>query len=99
MHQRHGNPERECQIEFASYEAKNRSRAAGNYRPFDTVEIGASLLPIIGITRKLDRFVRFVRHELEGAGADRMLPHALRRHVAWINRRITGGKQRDKARL
>src|SRR3954468_595649 len=28
-----------------------------------------------------------------------MLTHALRRHVAWINGGITGGKQRDKARL
>src|SRR5205823_2504392 len=37
--------------------------------------------------------------EFEGTGTDRMLPHIARRHVAGINRRVTGSEERKKDRL
>src|SRR5262249_58001423 len=43
--------------------------------------------------------VRLVFDEFERAGADRMLAHLRRRHMAGINRRLTGSQQRNQVRL
>src|SRR3954453_23354014 len=99
FYQRHGDPKRKCQVEFTGNERKDRRRAVCNYSPFDTVEIGASLLPILCIPLELDGFVRFIGHEFERSGADWMLPHFLRRYMTRVNRRVPRGEQRKNGRL
>ncbi len=99
LHQRDRYLVWEGHIEFAGDEGEDRSRAVGDDGVFDTVEIGAPRLPVIRVARHLDRLVGFVLDEFERPGADRMRAHLARRNVAWINRRIAGGEQRDQGRL
>lgn len=68
-------------------------------RPFNAVEIGTARLPIVFVAYQLDRFIWFVRDELERSGADWMLPHHVRRYMAGVNRRIPRGKQGNKGGL
>src|SRR5438874_736357 len=63
------------------------------------VKIRLPRFPVIRVFRQLDRFIRFVVDEFERAGPDRSLAHILGRYVARVDRRETGGKQRDKSRL
>ena len=89
----------EGQIEFAGDEPQERGRAAWQDRVFDAVEVGTTLFPVIGISRQSDRLVRFKLDEFEGASADPMAAHVARRHVAGVDRRVSGSEQREQGRL
>jgi len=68
----------EGQVELARNETEERSRAVRHDRVFDAVEIGATLFPIVRISRQLDRLVRFEFDKFEGTSADRMAAHVAR---------------------
>src|SRR5712691_6072161 len=91
LHQRHGDAERERQIELAGDEAEHRRRAVLNDGPFNTVKVGASLFPILWISFEPYVLVRLVLDEFERPGADRMLPHVLGRDVTRVDRRVARG--------
>src|SRR5207244_627354 len=94
-----GDAEWERQIELAGDEAEHRRRAILDDGPFNTVEIGASLFPILWISFELDVLVRLVLDEFERTGADRVLSHVLGRDVTRVNRRVARGQEGDKSRL
>jgi hypothetical protein len=73
--------------------------AFAHNRVFDAIEIGSVRLPVIGIAGDLDVFVRLELDKFEWAGADRVLPHLARRHMAGIDRRPPGGQQRQQIGL
>ena len=66
---------------------------------FDAVEIRPVRLPVIGVARDLDVFLRLEVDEFERAGADRMLAHVARRDMARIDHREAAGEQHRKRRL
>jgi PAS domain S-box-containing protein len=85
----------EGQVELAGNKGEDRSRAVGDDRIFDAVEIGPARFPIIGIADELDCLARLELDKFERAGADRMLPHVARRDMAGIDGRIAGGEQSE----
>src|SRR5437762_6032884 len=68
-------------------------------RVLDAIEIRPVLLPVIEVSGHLDLFVGLEADEFEWAGADRILPHVARRHVAGIDRRESRGQCGEKRRL
>ena len=75
---RHLKEIRRGHVELAGREGQLPGRLVLDDRPFDAVEIGPVLFPVVGIARDLDVFVRLEFDELERSGADRMLPHVAR---------------------
>src|SRR5215469_17074904 len=69
---------RKGHVELAGNESQCRGRPVTDNCIFDAVEIGAVLLPVIGISCYPDVFVRLELDEFERAGADRMLTHVSR---------------------
>jgi hypothetical protein len=78
---------------------QERRRRVLDDRVLDAVEIGQARLPVIRVLRDLDALVRLELDELERAGADRVLPHLCRRHVARVDRREAVGNQVEECRL
>ena len=99
LQHRHGQLIREGHVELAGDKGEQLRRAVRDDRPFDRVEIGQPLLPVIRVLRDLDRLVRLELDELERPGADRVLPHLRRRDVARIDRREPGGEEGEERRL
>jgi hypothetical protein len=87
------------QFELAGGEGEDRGRAVGDDRVFDTVEIGPPRLPVTGIADQPDALVRLELDKFKRAAADRVLPYVARRDVAWIDRRVARGDQRQDRRL
>src|SRR6516162_5636474 len=86
-------------IERTGDKSQDARRKARDDRPLDAVEIGPARLPVIGVSRHPDVFVRLEFDEFEWAGADRMLAHVARRDVTRIDRRPARGQQRQERRL
>ena len=89
LHKRYRHLVRKGQVEFAGIEGQQRRRAVRDDRVFDPVEMGPSLLPVIGVPRDCDPLVRLELGEFERAGPDRVSAHLARRHVTGIDRRIS----------
>jgi hypothetical protein len=94
--QRHRHPQH---VELAGDKGERAGPGIRDDRRFDTVEIGPTGLPVIRVLHHLDAFVRLEFEEFERPGADRMLAHLRRRHMAGIDRRQPGGEQRDQVGL
>src|ERR1051325_1099509 len=71
----------------------------GDDRIFDPVERGTAGLAVIRVAGELDPLGRLELDEFERPGADRLLPHLRRRHMARIDRRGAGGEQREQRGL
>ena len=99
LEQRVGHLGRERHVELAGDEGEDRRRAVRDDGIFDAVEIRPPRLPVIRVARDFDVLVRFVVDKFEWAGADRMLAHVARRHVARVDRRIARGEQCEQRRL
>ena len=97
--QRYRHLEREGHVELARDKGEDRRRAVRYHGILDAVEIWPILLPVIGVARHLDVFVRLELDEFERAGADRMLAHVARADVAGIDRRVARGEQGNDRRL
>jgi len=74
----HRHLEREGHVELAGDKGEDRSRAVRNHGIFDAIEVRQIPLPVIGIARHLNIFVRLELDEFERAGTDRMLAHFTR---------------------
>src|SRR5262249_15681184 len=92
--ERRGDP-----IELARDEGEVCRRDIADDRKLDPIEIGPATLPILGVSGEGNSFVRLEFDEFEGTGADRVLSHIARRHVAWVDDRKPRGEQRNKRRL
>ena len=99
LEQRRRDLPREGDVEAPGDEAQHRRAAVGHDRPFDAVEVGLALLPVVRVPRDLEALVRLELDELEGSGADRPGAHLRRRDVAGVHRRIARGEQREQRRL
>ena len=86
LHVRYRDLIREGHVELAGDEGEHLRRAVRNDRPFNRVEIGKSLFPVVRVLDDLDRLIRLVFNEFEWPRADRVLPHLRRRDVARIDR-------------
>src|SRR6516225_11201898 len=80
--------ERNCQsgrkshVELSRDESQCPRRHVLYDRPFDAVEIRPIPLPVIGVSRHLDRLVQLELYEFERAGADRVSAHVAPRYMA-----------------
>ena len=99
LHQRRGDEAGPGAVEFLGAERQDPGRCVADDRIFDAVEIRPPLLPIIGVAGQHDPLVRLELDKFERPGADRMLAHLRRRHMARIDRRPARGQQPDKRRL
>ena len=99
LHQRGRHKAGPGAVEFLGAERQDPGRGVADDRVFDAVEIGPARLPVIGVAGQHDPLVRLELDELERAGADRMLAHLRRRHMARIDRRPARRQQPDKRRL
>ena len=99
LQQRHRDVGGEGHVELAGDERQHARRAVGHDGELDAVEIGQALLPVVGVLHQLDALVHLELGELERAGADRLAPHLVGRHVAGIDRRVARGEQRHQRGL
>ena len=99
LQERHRDVGREGHVELAGGEGQHARRPVGHDGELDGVEIGQALLPVVGVLHQLDALVHPELGELERAGADRLAPHLVDRHVAGIDRRVARGEQRQQRGL
>src|SRR5207247_3154755 len=99
LEQRHGEAVRKGQVELSGDQRQYGGRQVLDDRILDAVEIRPILLPVIRVPRYLDVFVRSEPDEFERTGADRLLAHVARRHVAGIDRREPGSESGEEGRL
>ena len=99
LQEREGDVGIEGQIEFAGDEAQHAGAAVRDDLEFDRIEIGAPLLPVVGIAHQLDHLVALEVDDLERAGADRLGAHHPRLDVTRIDRSIAGRQHRHERRL
>src|SRR4029077_13983404 len=74
-------------------------RHVSNDHPFDAVEIGPALSPVVLILGDPDHFVRLEFDKLKRAGPDRVAAYIAWTDMAGIDRRPSGGQQCKQGRL
>src|SRR3984893_11296666 len=89
----------EGHVQLAGNKRQCCCRHVADDRKFYAIEIRPILLPVIRVSRHLDSLVRLELLEFERTGADRMLAHVARRHVAGIDRREPVSEQHQERRL
>ena len=90
FHQRHRQPPNgKVMSNLPAMKARLAVAEILDDRIFDAIEIRPPRLPVIRVAGHLNVLVGLVLDEFEGAGADRMLAHLVRRHMAGIDRRET----------
>ena len=99
LHQRRGNVGRKRQVEIAGGEGKDAGGAVLDDLDVDAVEIGPALLEVIRIADQADRIAALEFDEFERPGSDRAGAHHILRHVAGVDRRISGSEQQQERGL